>query len=424
MADETAVMDAGLDTSQVDATTTETTETTQTTDDVSRGTQDKTTDRVDNRRQPDAIRKGIAELKRQAEGIVDPAEKKAALDRIKLLYDTTGKARGYEEHFPTVREAREVRALLDAVGGRDGLTQMQSTLDSVAEIDALLTAGDASVIDRMWEEAPEGMPKLVPHILDRFAKEKPQEYQQFIAPKSIGYLDQSGFPQAFDRMVQAYEAGKLEDAKAIRDQLIQWVVGNRQQQQQQNRTDPEVERLRKELNELRQGGESQKVDQAYNAVVDHAGPAIDTAARPHIAKFGLTREEQSAFRSAVWDHLQSTRNANETYKTIAPAKQRQGYDAWTEYAKRWTQDNVEESVRAILRTPPWSRLTANGNGTKSVTKPVTAPSIQQGKEPQPSEIDYSGKGQMAARKAGFKDLADMLLSGQAPLKSGGIRKWR
>lgn len=36
MADETAVMDAGLDTSQVDATTTETTDTTQTIEDVPR----------------------------------------------------------------------------------------------------------------------------------------------------------------------------------------------------------------------------------------------------------------------------------------------------------------------------------------------------------------------------------------------------
>ena len=50
--------------------------------------------------------------------------------------------------------------------------------------------------------------------------------------------------------------------------------------------------------------------------------------------------------------------------------------------------------------------------------------VQQGKEPIPSEIDYSAKGLAAARKAGFKDLGDMLLSGQAPLKSGGIRKWR
>jgi hypothetical protein len=34
------------------------------------------------------------------------------------------------------------------------------------------------------------------------------------------------------------------------------------------------------------------------------------------------------------------------------------------------------------------------------------------------------KGKIAAQKAGFKDIADMILSGKAPLKAGGIRQWR
>ena len=60
----------------------------------------------------------------------------------------------------------------------------------------------------------------------------------------------------------------------------------------------------------------------------------------------------------------------------------------------------------------------------AVTKSPAAVSVQAGKEPSPNEIDYSGRGLAAARKAGFKDLGDMILNGQAPLKSGGIRKWR
>jgi hypothetical protein len=56
--------------------------------------------------------------------------------------------------------------------------------------------------------------------------------------------------------------------------------------------------------------------------------------------------------------------------------------------------------------------------------PVAGPSIVRGKEPAPSEIDYGPKGVQAARKAGFKDLADMILSGRAPMKSGGVRQWR
>jgi hypothetical protein len=380
-------------------------------------------DRQDNRHQPDALKKHIAELRRRADAMTDPVEKKAELDRIKFLYDTSGKARGYEQQFPTVREAREVKALLEAVGGREGVQQMQATLSEIEQVDQALSAGDPSVVERMWEEAPDGMPKLMPALLDKFAQVKPQEYERFIAPRSIGYLDNAGFPQAFDRMVQLYDAGKTEDAQAIRNELIQWVSGNRQAAQQQKQTDPEVERLRAELAKRDEGQESQKVDAAYNDVVSHAGPSIDRVARPIIGKFAFTREEAGAFRQAVWNHLQETRNANADYKTIAPAKQRQGYDKWTEYAKRWTDDNAEASIRAVLKTPPWSRLAGSAKPV-AVTKTPGTVSVQQGKEPAPSEIDYSGKGLQAARKAGFKDLGDMLLSGQAPLKSGGIRKWR
>jgi hypothetical protein len=301
---------------------------------------------------------------------------------------------------------------------------MQATLSEIEKVDQALAAGDPSIVERMWDEAPDGMPKIMPALLDKFAQSKPQEYEKFIAPRSIGYLDQAGFPQAFDRMVQLYDAGKTDEAQAVRNELIQWVSGNRQAAQQQKQADPEVERLRAELAKRDEGQESQKVDAAYSSVVDHAGPTIDAAARPLIGKLGLSREENAAFRQAVWNHLQETRNAHADYKTIAPAKQRQGYDKWTEYANRWTDDNAEASIRAVLKTPPWSRIASSKTSVTAVTKSPAQVSVQQGKEPSPSEIDYGPKGLQAARKAGFKDLGDMLLSGQAPMKSGGIRKWR
>lgn len=429
--DGAAVVDAVVDDVSVN-TDISTDESSSSTDAIDGKLKEGEQEKQDNRRQPDALKKHIADLRRRADSITDPVEKKAELDRIKFLYDTSGKARGYEEVYPTVREAREVKSFLDAVAAetnskdwREGITKMQSTVSYANEVDQQLATGNPAVVEKLWQEAPDGMPKLIPAFVDRFAKEKPQEYEKFIAPKSIGYLDQSGFPQAFDRMVQAYEAGKTEDAKAIRDQLVQFVAGNRQQAQQEKQPDPEVERLRQQLAEREQRDQSAKVDSAYNAVISHAGPAIDQVLKPLVAKLGLTPEAYSALRNDVWNHLQDSRNGNETYKTVAPAKQRQGYEQWTEYAKRWTQDNAETSARAMVKTRYGHQLQ---NGSKVTTQQVTkAPGttqIQTGKEPLPSEIDYGPKGKFAAQKAGYKDVGDMILSGQAPLKSGGIRKWR
>jgi len=380
-------------------------------------------DKQDNRKQPDALRKRIAELRRQADAITDPVQKQALLKDAKALNDLVGKARAYEQEFPTVREVREIKALLDAVGGREGFHQMQATLSEVEQVDKMLSAGDAEAAKRLWDEAPDGMPKLVAPIADRFEQEKPQEYAKFIAPRAVRFMDQAGFPQAFDALTKAYEANDFETAKAIKAELINWVIGNRKGQEQAKQSDPEVERLRQQLEEKNKGEESRQVETAYNAVIDHAGPTIDKFLKPMVSKLGLSTEQYQALRNNVWDHLQTTRNADGTYKTVAPAKQKQGYSNWTEYAKRWTQDHAEESARHVVKLYYGHQL-KNGATTQTATQAVRQPGVTMGKEPSPGEIDYSVKGVEAAKKAGFKDLQDMLLAGQAPLKAGGIRKWR
>ena len=392
------------------------------------------TDKQDGRKQPDALRKRVAELRRQADSITDPAAKDALLKDAKALNDTIGKARAYEEQFTTVREVREVKALLTSIAEqtgakdwREGIGKMQATISDVAQVDAQLAAGDPAAAKRIWDEAPDGMPKIMPALLTRFEQEKPQDYAKFIAPHSIKFLDSSGFPQAFDRMAGLYKAGKTDEAEAIRDELVGWVVGNRTaaQQQREQQADPEVERLRAELAKRDSGEESKAVDTAYSAVIDHAGPSIDKVLKPIVGKLGLSADQYATLRGHVWSEIENARNADLTYKTVAPAKARLGYDKWTEYAKDWTQNNALDAARKVSKLYYGHQL-KNGvtPGTKADPTKTPVPGMQTGKAPSPAEIDYSGKGQAAARKAGFKDLADMILSGQAPLKAGGIRKWR
>lgn len=426
MPDEAALLDAPEIAVNDDISVEESSQSTEAVDGVPRGTKEPTDqDRQDGRKQPDALRKRVADLRRQADALTDPTAKASLLADAKALNDTIGKARAYEEQFPTVREVREVKALLDSVGGREGFTQMQTRATQVAEIDQKIATGDLSVIDNLWKEAPDGMPKLVPAIADRLAAEKPQEYAKFIAPRAVAHLDQAGFSQAFDKLTQLYESGKVEDAKTLKQEMIAWVTGQRSQKEQQRQVDPEVERLRSELAAKNKGEDAKAVDTAYNAVITHAGPAIDKILKPMVAKLGLSAEQYQGLRGDVWKHLEEARNGNETYKLIAPSKSKQGYDIWTQYAQRWTTDNAEDSARARVKFWYGHQL-KNGAQTNKVDATATpgAKAPQIGKEPLPSEIDYSARGISVARKAAFRDIQDMILSGQAPLKVGGIRKWR
>jgi hypothetical protein len=381
-------------------------------------------DKLDGRRQPDALRKRIAGLKAQADAAVDPTEKASLLADAQALTNSVGKVGAYEKVYPTVREAREGKALIESFGGREGLAKAQETLASTQQNDQKLKAGDISLVPQMWKEAPQGMIKLAPAIFSEMEKANPQEYEKTVVPHAVKFFDKSGFPEAFDQMVGLYQAGDKDKGDALALRLAQWFSQQRQGTQQTQKTDPEVERLQRELDERKNGESRQATDRAYNDVVSHAGPVIDKYLKPIVAKLGLSAEQYSALREDTWKHLQDTRNADNTYKTVANAKYAQGLEVATAYIKGETESRAQEAARHVANFRYGHQL-KNGVVVKpnATATPITN-GITKGKEPSPSEIDYSGKGIAVAKKQGFKDLSDMILAGKAPLKAGGIRQWR
>ena len=420
MADEGAV--AVAEAPVVDAGTTESTgESTQSTESASQ-TQ---TDKLDGRNQPDALKKRISELRRSAEGVTDPAQKAALLADAKALNDTVGKGRAYEQIYPTVREARETKTLVDSFGGRDGLVKAQATLSEVEAIDKALESGDPSVIEKLWQEAPQGMVKLAPMIFANLEKTNPQEYEKAVVPHAIKFLDSSGFPERFDEMVQAYKAGDKVNGDKLSAMLARWVAGQRSQIKQEPKVDPRVAELEGRLTETQKAEQERQVNTAYRDVVTHAGPVIDKHLKPLVAKLGLSTEQYNALREDAWKELQDKRNADATYKTVANAKYKQGIPAATEYIKGETESRAADAARVVANFRYGHQLKNGAVAPKpNVTAQPTTPGITRGKEPTPGEIDYSIKGIQAAKKAGFKDLSDMILAGKAPLKAGGIRQWR
>ena len=123
-------------------------------------------EKTDGRKQPDALRKRIADLRRQADSVADPAEKQRLIEDAKALNDGMGKMRAYEQHFPTVKEARETKALVESLGGREGLTSLQNVQARAAEIDRALETGDLP----SWPGCGKRLRKAWPSSLRRFSR--------------------------------------------------------------------------------------------------------------------------------------------------------------------------------------------------------------------------------------------------------------
>lgn len=378
-------------------------------------------EKPDFRKQPDAFKKWLADQRRNADTIQDPVLKKATLEHLKRINDTTGKNSAYETVFPTVREAREFKQLIESYGGRDGLTNIRASLDQQEQIDQQLAAGDPKVLDTLFQQSPEGVVKLAPALLDKLAKEKPEAYSKAIAPHAIRHLDSSGFPQAFDAMVEAFIGGKAQEGQRLAAQLANWVQAQRQTQQQQ-KTDPEVERLRNELAERDRKAADAQINSTYDAVNDHGSNLAIKEATRLGAQVKLSPEQIQDLAADIWEKYQTTRNADATYKQVVNLKYKQNPESARDYMNQHATENLARTAEQRFK------LRYGHLAKKTTPNPTVQPGVPsgpvKGQQPTRDEIDYGPVGMQAARKAGFKDVGDMILNGQAPLKAGGIRKWR
>ena len=388
-------------------------------------------DKQDNRKQPDGLRKRIADLRRQADSVIDPAEKQQLLDDAKELNNRVGKVGAYEQVYPTVREARETKALFEAVGGKDGVANLQRIHSNAQEIDRKFEVGDTSLIPQMFDEAPEGMVKLAPAIFAHLEKTNPEAYEKAVSPHAIKFLDKSGFPEAFDDMVALFKSGKTQEGDALALKLARFVAGHRQATAtQETKANPEVERLQRELQERNKKDSDATVDRVYNAVNTHAGPVIDKFLKPIVSKLGLSTEQYSDLREAAWKQLQDTRNKDETYKLTVNSKFGKNADDAAAYMKGETESRAEAAARHVANFRYGHQLRNGVVKTPSTTTGPVTPNVQRGKEPSPSEIDYGRSGMEAIKKAGLwdakrhHDMADVIMDGIAPMKGGGIRKWK
>lgn len=427
MPDETAVLEAPVDAGLQDNSAGESSESI-----TQRETPDKPAqdEKIDGRKQPDALKKYISDLRKQAETELDPAVKAQKLAHAKDLFDKVGKNSAYESVFPTVREVKEVKALLETMGAehngdwRTGLQTMQQRIVEARQIDQQLETGDPAVVQKLWDEAPEGVPKLMPALLEKFAESKPAEYEKAVTPHALNIMEKAGFVGSLNAIYAALKEGDSPTILKVVNGMKGWFDGNKQTAQDKPKTDPEVERLRTQLKDRETKDMTAANEKALTEVETHSLPLLETKLKAIVGKLGLTPDQMKVLTRHAWDDLIATRNANGTYKTVATSKYQQGAPAWVTYAKEWTNDNATEAARKVANLYYGHQL-RNG-AAKTAPDPTRAviPGVSMGEQPTREEIDYGPRGKMAARKAGYKDLGDMLMAHRAPLLAGGIRQWK
>jgi hypothetical protein len=373
-------------------------------------------DKQDGRKNPDAIRKHLAQLKANPE----------TAELGKEVTNRLGKVRGYEEVFPTVREAREVKQWMDTVGGRDAVTAAVESHATMQRVDAMLATGNKEVLKDIFQQAPEGMVKLTGPILDEVQKLNPTAYKGIITPHAVAMLNNDGMPGALNALVDAFNKDDKAGMQDLIGRLVQYYKGLMQGAKPAGK-DPDREAFEQEKTEFRKQNETQAITQTFNANLEYSAGKIDAGLAADIKRLNLSPKAVEKLRQDVWREIETRRKADKTFMSTLQSKfdgkmpkpeAAAHLNGFTDRTVQAAIDDVVETYYGprkvtpktdkIDPTAPKKRPGASGAGAGAAadTGWVKVPG-----PPDRKDIDYS-----------HKDTDP--INGKAVLKSGKRAQWR
>jgi hypothetical protein len=121
---------------------------------------------------------------------------------------------------------RENYALLQAIGGTEGLTGLQERIAGVEAVDQLLAAGDPKAFDELGPDFAEGLAKLAPAYLERVAQTNPEAFEAAILPHLVSKLASSPMISDFNAAVDVLK--EAPPSWLTPDQKTHWAADRMQ----------------------------------------------------------------------------------------------------------------------------------------------------------------------------------------------------
>lgn len=346
--------------------------------------------KVDGRNNPDAVRKHLAEMK------ADP--EKAAL--AKAITDGLGKKRGYEAEFPTVKDAREVNQLIKSVGGREAVTTAIESHAVMQQVDTELAEANPAVVKRLFDQAPEGMVKLMPSIMESAAKANPEAFKASLAPHVAAMLQGDGLTGALNALVDAFNTDNKDGLKDVIGRILQYYKGLMQGAAPKAK-DPDREKFEKDRTDWETQKQQETTREIFSSNLAHSGNKIDAELAADAKRLGLGKAALEKLRQDVWRNIETRRNADNGFKSALQTKfssKTAKVDAvkhLNEFTDSVVKAAVDEEVisrygerKKVVRVDPTA---PKGKPGAPGTKTAAAPVVGAIKIPAPlsrQEIDY------------------------------------
>ena len=232
---------------------------------------------------------------------------------IKEMADKAYTLAAHQQAFKTPQEATSAKELFDAVGGIDGVTQLQQRKQSYDAQDEGLKSGNPEVLDAAFKDFPEGMATLAPHYLDKLAKSNPEAFEATIAPHAMGMLDRAGIPSHIAQMMQETDPARL---KNMVGQLDAWIKKNSEtvKTMRPAAAQPQDGKFKEQQTKLQQDQEEffgKQVDAAVNTA---SAPELSKIVDQYAKTYKLNDVQKARFGTSLATRIVQEMLADDTFK--------------------------------------------------------------------------------------------------------------
>lgn len=263
MADETAILDAPAEVTEVEETPSEASEL---------GTQDPIEDAgeetegeaegeesegdgieeteegkeevaADGRKMPDGLKKALSALKETS-----PEVRK----QVKELFYSN---QDYRAVFAKPADAVAAKTLIDEVGGQEGIQEIQAERQEWGKIDADFSEGKPEFVKSLAEGNPEAFLKTAPHVINEFAQRAPEQYAYYANQVALNTfanagLSLQGLAGAYDRYKDNPQAQAV--IAEVHNALFDLKEKSAKFEEKRSSVDPDREKLQQEKSQFEQ----------------------------------------------------------------------------------------------------------------------------------------------------------------------------
>jgi hypothetical protein len=199
---------------------------------------------TDGRKIDDATKKALAALKK-----VNP-------EAAKRTAEAYFKHQAYQKVFPTVHEARGAKATIEALGGQEGIQNLQTKVsDYEREID-LFAEGSPELVENLWKADPKGVELSTTAAFELIAKNDGDMFDRVLAGPMVARLEKAGLYNALGKMSEYIKAGDGDNAYKLLQDMSKFFDNAKSLSQKQlelkERVDPERQKFDQERKEFEQ----------------------------------------------------------------------------------------------------------------------------------------------------------------------------